>query len=199
VSFFVGTRRGAFLRNGAARSCTGSHKIPAASFREYFYLWRETDAPKPAAAMLHLNLPPFPHQIKQKDGKLYIFDILRKKYIFLTPEEWVRQHFIHYLINQYQYPKALMRVEGGLTYNTLKQRTDLVVYDRTGKPFALVECKDTLTPLTQQTFEQAARYNYVLKAPFLIIANGLSYACCQVDHQAGTYRHLDDIPPYSAE
>jgi hypothetical protein len=145
--------------------------------------------------MIALNLPPFDHKIKNKDGKLFIFDILRKKYVFLTPEEWVRQHFIHFLINTYHYPKALMRVEGGLKYNHLPKRTDLVVYNRLGMPFIVVECKDVFTPLTQDTFDQAARYNYILKAPYLIVVNGLTHHCCHIDHQNNTFRFLDNFPP----
>ncbi len=144
--------------------------------------------------MLQLNLPPFAHQVIRKNGKLFIFDILRKKHIYLTPEEWVRQHFIHFLINQHNYPKALMQVEGGLSYNGLPQRTDLVVFDRNGHPFLLVECKDAEVPLSQVVFEQAARYNYVLKAPFLVVVNGLDWFCCRIDHENKTFYFLEEIP-----
>lgn len=144
--------------------------------------------------MIALNLPPYDHKIKRKEDKLFIFDILRKKYVFLTPEEWVRQHFVHFLINQYQYPKALMKAEAGLKYNNLPKRTDLVIFDRQGKPYIVVECKDVFVPLTQTVFEQAARYNYVLKAPYLIVVNGLDYHCCQIDHTSQTYQFLQDIP-----
>ena len=147
--------------------------------------------------MLELNLPPYEYKLKKKDDKLYIFDVLRKKYVFLTPEEWVRQHFIHFLINKYRYPKALMKAEGGLKYNNMSNRTDLVIYDRQGKPFIVVECKDTMVQLTQATFEQAARYNYVLKAPYLIVVNGLSYHCCYIDHAQQTFQFLEDIPYFA--
>jgi len=146
--------------------------------------------------MLTLNLPPFAHRVIQKAGKLYIFDVLRKKYVFLTPEEWVRQHFIHFLMNVYHYPKALMRVEGGLIYHGLPKRTDLVVYDRQGSPFAVVECKDISVPLTQEVFDQAARYNQVLKAPYLLLVNGLDYQCFAVDYTTGNWRRLDSIPAW---
>ncbi len=148
--------------------------------------------------MIDLALPSFDHKIIKKGDKLFIFDILRRKYVYLTPEEWVRQHFIHFLINQYRYPKALMKAEGGLKYNNLPKRTDLVVFDRYGNPLIVVECKDTLTQLTQSTFEQAARYNYVLKAPYLIVVNGLNYHCCYIDHQNQTYHFLDDIPLFTS-
>ncbi len=148
--------------------------------------------------MIALNLPPYDHKIKKKDDKLFIFDILRKKYVFLTPEEWVRQHFVHFLINQYHYPKALMKAEGGLKYNNLPKRTDLVIFDNYGKPYIVVECKDVFVPLTQAVFEQAARYNYVLKAPYLIVVNGLEYHCCRIDHITQTYQFLEDIPRYTS-
>lgn len=147
--------------------------------------------------MTHLNLPAFDHKIIKRDGKLFIFDVLRKKYVFLTPEEWVRQHFVHFLINQYHYPRALMRVEGGLRYNNLPKRTDLVVFDRDGKPLIVVECKDVFTPITQAVFDQAAGYNYVLKAPYLIVVNGLAHHCCRIDHVNHTYEFLADIPAWT--
>ena len=90
--------------------------------------------------MVQLNLPAFDHQLKQADGKRWIFDILRRKYLVLTPEEWVRQHFVHYIINELQYPKALIKVEGGLSYNKLSKRSDIVVFNRDGKPWMVIEC-----------------------------------------------------------
>lgn len=147
--------------------------------------------------MLNLNLPPFAHKVIQKEGKLYIFDVLRKKYVFLTPEEWVRQHFIHFLISEHGYPKALMRVEGGLLFHGLPRRTDLVVYDRGGNAFAVVECKDIGVPLTQEVFDQAAGYNQVLKAPYLILVNGLEYQCFRIDFLTGSCQVLGDIPTWT--
>lgn len=144
--------------------------------------------------MLALNLPSFAHQVIRKEGKLYIHDILRKKPVFLTPEEWVRQHLIHFLINEHHYPKALMRVEGGLSYHGLPRRTDLVVYDREGKPFLLVECKDVGVPLTQEVFDQAARYNFILKAPYLLLTNGLEHSCFRIHFEAQTFSLLQNIP-----
>ena len=147
--------------------------------------------------MLTLNLPPYAHKVIQKEGKLFIFDELRKKYVFLTPEEWVRQHFIHFLINEHGYPRALMKVEGGLSYHGLSKRTDLVVYDRTGSPFAVVECKDVGVPLTQEVFDQVAGYNQVLRAPYLILVNGLEYQCFQIDFLTGSCHVLEDIPMWA--
>src|SRR4051812_7298038 len=132
--------------------------------------------------MIALNLPEFEYKIREIEGKLYIFDVLRRKYVFLTPEEWVRQHFVHLLINEYQYPKSLLKNEGGLTYNRLTKRTDIVVYDREGKPFMVIECKGANIPISQSTFEQAAQYNHTLKAPYLTVTNGLQYYCVAIDH-----------------
>lgn len=144
--------------------------------------------------MESLNLPAFDYKLKQIDEKLYIFDILRRKYIRLTPEEWVRQHIINLLISHYQYPKALIRCEGGLTLNKLQKRTDLLTFDREGKPFLLVECKAPHIPLNQSVFDQLARYNHVHQAPFLVVTNGLMHYCCQIDFTTETLQFLDDFP-----
>lgn len=146
--------------------------------------------------MQSLNLPTFEYQVRQTEGKVQIFDELRKKWLVLTPEEWVRQHFIHFLINHKQYPKSLIKLEGGLKYNSRSNRSDVVVYNSAGEPLLLVECKAAEVPLTQQVFDQAARYNHVIKAKYLIITNGLKHFCCQIDHVAGKYNFLQDIPPY---
>ncbi|WP_128547518.1 type I restriction enzyme HsdR N-terminal domain-containing protein [Larkinella soli] len=149
--------------------------------------------------MTSLNLPVFDYKIKQVEGKPYIFDVLRKKYVRMTPEEWVRQHVVHLLINQYEYPKALIRGEGGMTLNQLQKRTDLLVYDRSGKPYLLVECKAPTVALTQQVFDQVARYNHVHQAPYLVVTNGLVHFCCCVDHAEGTVRFLQDLPRFQDE
>lgn len=146
--------------------------------------------------MKTLNLPGFDHKIKQIEGKAYIFDVLRKKYVRITPEEWVRQHVIHLLINQYSYPKALIRTEGGLLLNQLQKRTDILVYNRSGEPFLLVECKAPHIPLKQQVFDQIARYNQVHKAPYLVVTNGLTHFCCCVDSQSAQITFLADLPAY---
>ncbi|SDJ78133.1 Type I restriction enzyme R protein N terminus (HSDR_N) [Catalinimonas alkaloidigena] len=146
--------------------------------------------------MQSLNLPPFSYQTREQDDTTYIFDVLRKKYLVLTPEEWVRQHFVHMLIDRYQYPRTMIRTETGLRYNRMARRSDILVFDRQGSPFLLVECKASSVKLSQEVFEQAARYNHVLKAPYLIITNGLSNYCCAIDHAQGTYRFLEDLPPY---
>jgi hypothetical protein len=146
--------------------------------------------------MIKLNLPQFDIKIQDKDGKSEIFDIIRKKYVLLTPEEWVRQHFLHLLINHYKYPKSLIKIETGLKYNQLQKRSDIVVYDREGKPFLIVECKSTDVPLSQKTFEQITRYNFTLKSRYIVITNGLNHFCCSIDHGKGSYEFMKDLPPF---
>ncbi|MDJ1505989.1 type I restriction enzyme HsdR N-terminal domain-containing protein [Xanthocytophaga agilis] len=144
--------------------------------------------------MLELNLPPYKHEVIRKKDKLYIFDILRKKYIYLTPEEWVRQHFVHLLLNKYSYPKALIKAESAVIYNQLPKRADLLVFDRNGKPFLLIECKDTLVPLDDLVLQQAARYNHIVQAPYVILVNGLEWFCYQANTESGPFLLLEDIP-----
>ena len=118
-----------------------------------------------------LNLPVADLSIKTIDGKEHIFDILRKKHLVLTPEEWVRQHFVHLLLNQYKYPKSLFKIESGLKYNQRNKRSDILVFDRSGNPFLLVECKAHNVKVTQSAFDQAAVYNQTIKAPYLCAHN----------------------------
>ncbi|MBC7568974.1 MAG: type I restriction enzyme HsdR N-terminal domain-containing protein [Spirosoma sp.] len=146
--------------------------------------------------MLDLNLPAFDCKTKQIEGKAYIFDLLRRKYVRLSPEEWVRQHVVNLLLTHYAYPKALIRSEGGLTLNQTQKRTDIVVFDRQGQPFLVVECKAPHVPLSQAVFDQVARYNYVHRAPYLVISNGLVHYCCSVDHETGSVTFMDDFPAY---
>jgi hypothetical protein len=144
--------------------------------------------------MVQLNLPPFEYKVTKIGEKPHIFDIIRRKYLLITPEEWVRQHVLHWLINQHRYPKSLIRTESGLQYNQLAKRTDILVYDREGKTFLLVECKASHIPLTEAVLEQAIRYNAILQAPYLLISNGLEHFLYQI-HQ-GEAVILDEIPLY---
>ncbi len=127
--------------------------------------------------MQYLNLPAFSHQIKESEGKKYIFDVVRKKYVFLSPEEWVRQHLMHYLMMHIQFPKSLIRIESGLNYNKLQKRSDLQVYDRNGNIFLLAECKSPDIKLDEKTVKQVCTYNETIKAPFLLITNGIDLFC----------------------
>src|SRR5690606_4053529 len=128
-----------------------------------------------------LNLPAYPFQLKKENDKVYIFDELRKKYLLVTPEEWVRQHWIQFLINQKGYPKALIQSEGGLRLNNLKKRTDLVVFNNLGERILIAEFKAPLVKITQQTFDQIARYNIIHKVPLLLVSNGIDHFFCKVD------------------
>jgi hypothetical protein len=129
--------------------------------------------------MYKLNLPAFDSTLRKKEGKVYIFDNIRKKFIILTPEEWVRQHFINYLINHLHYPRSLFRIEGGLTYNQLQKRSDILLHDRSGKPWMLIECKSPDVKITQKVFNQVAVYNKTIGAPYVGVTNGLVQYCFQ--------------------
>ncbi|HEY9047644.1 MAG TPA: type I restriction enzyme HsdR N-terminal domain-containing protein [Ohtaekwangia sp.] len=146
--------------------------------------------------MIQLNLPSFEYQVTKADGKWWIFDILRKKRLVLTPEEWVRQHFIHYLIQELKYPKALIKVEGGLSYNQLAKRSDIVVFNREGKPWMVIECKSPDVAISEHTLHQAATYNATLKANFLVVTNGLHHFYFRTDWSANTTQALDAMPVY---
>jgi type I site-specific restriction endonuclease len=116
--------------------------------------------------------------------------------VVLLPEEWVRQHFIHYLIADRGYPKALVRIEGGLAYNQLSKRSDIVVFNRDGRPWMIVECKSPDIPITEAVLFQAATYNKTLQAKYLVVTNGLSHICSITDWVAGVTKRLPDMPVF---
>ena len=147
--------------------------------------------------MQKLNLPNYQFRIKSNENKLFIFDFIRKKEVVLTPEEWVRQHFLMYLVTEKKYPESLIAVEKKLTINTLTKRTDIVVYNTDGKPAIIVECKAPNVNITQQVFDQIARYNLKLTAQYLIVTNGLQHFYCQIDAENETYLFLEDIPNWT--
>jgi len=147
--------------------------------------------------MQKLNLPDFNFKIKNSENKMLIFDNLRKKYLVLTPEEWVRQHFVHYLISEKKYPISLIAMEKQLTLNTRKKRTDILVFNQIGTPELIVECKAPSVKITQDTFDQIARYNLKLNANYLIVTNGLTHFYCKMDFKNKTYIFLRDIPAYN--
>jgi type I site-specific restriction endonuclease len=146
--------------------------------------------------MYKLNLPEFDCKLKKAEGKVWIFDGIRKKYIVLTPEEWVRQHFIQYLVRDKKYPRTLIRVEGGLLYNELRKRTDIVVYDREGKPWMIIECKSPTVAVSPTTLSQATVYNSTLKAQYLCITNGLVHLCAHIDWSERKTTQLADTPAF---
>lgn len=141
-----------------------------------------------------LNLPQINCNIRKNGSNVEIFDIIRKKYIILTPEEWVRQHFIHYLIYTLDYPKSLFKVESGLQYNKMQKRSDILVFDREMKPFLLVECKSYKVAINQQGFNQIGMYNSKINAKYLVLTNGLKHYCCA--QSAEGFEFLSELPVY---
>jgi hypothetical protein len=146
--------------------------------------------------MIPLNLPPYEYKLKQQQEKIFIFDSIRRKYIVLTPEEWVRQHFIQYIINYLNYPKALIKVEGGLQYNRLKKRSDIVIFDHQGSPWMIIECKSPDQKINNQTLQQVSIYNSTLKAKYVALTNGLKHLCCVIDHQVKLTTALNRFPEF---
>ncbi len=146
--------------------------------------------------MKKLNLPAYKFKIKKKGSKFEIYDEFRKKYLILTPEEWVRQHFLMYLHITKQFPKGLIAIEKGLKVNTLNKRTDIVIYNKKGKAGIIVECKAPEIKISQDTFEQIARYNMSLKVDFLIVTNGLEHYCCKMDYKNSSYKFIEEIPSF---
>ncbi len=146
--------------------------------------------------MQALNLPTFPFKIKEESGKLNIFDPVRRKYLILTPEEWVRQHFIQYLISQKGFPPGLFKIEGGVTHHQRKGRYDALVANRHGEPLMLIECKAPDVSITQETFYQIARYNTEMQVPYFAVTNGLTHYYLKLDLNAKKLNFLDDLPNY---
>ncbi len=144
-----------------------------------------------------LNLPAYTCKIKQSQNKFWIYDAIRKKYLVLTPEEWVRQHFINYLVQHLHFPKSLISSERGTTYNTLAKRTDICVYDTAGEVRLLVECKATTVKITEDTVRQATTYNQTVRAPYVVLTNGHEHYCWQVNFESKTTTPLTGIPEYS--
>ena len=146
--------------------------------------------------MENLSLPAYDFRYTVKENKKYIFDIIRKKYVLLTPEEWVRQNFIHYLINEKGYIQSLVRVEMFFKLNRLAKRADIALFNRNGQPKVLVECKSPKVTISQVVFEQVARYNLSFKVDFLIVTNGLQHYCCKMDYEKKSYIFVNEIPSF---
>jgi hypothetical protein len=147
--------------------------------------------------MQALNLPPYEFRTKKENRNLRIFDEVRKKYVALTPEEWVRQHFIMYLIKEKQVPASLIILEKKIIMNSMSRRPDILIHDRQGKAIMIVECKAPEVKISQDTFDQVARYNSVLRVPYLVVTNGLQHYCCRMDYDNSSYDFLEDIPAYA--
>jgi len=146
--------------------------------------------------MPQLNLPNVALKTKLVEGTTQVFDAVRKKYLVLTPEEWVRQHFIHYLNKEKNYPLGLMGVEQMVKYNTMQTRADIVLYTADGNPNVIVECKAPNVKITQDAFNQIAKYNFKLKVDFLVVTNGMQHFCCTMDYENSKITFLEEVPPY---
>lgn len=143
-----------------------------------------------------LDLPDHGVKLRHDADGVRLFDMVRRKWVLATPEEWVRQHFVNFLVQDRQCPASLVAVEKGLALNGLAKRADIVVHGSGGAPVALVECKAPGVRIGQAVFEQAARYNVVFKVRYLIVTNGYKHYCCRVDHSNGSVDFLVDIPTY---
>lgn len=143
-----------------------------------------------------LNLTPYSFRIKNEGGITFIFDEIRKKFLVLTPEEWVRQHFVQFLIIEKKYPRTVIKLEGGLRLNSLQKRTDIVVFNLSGEKILMVECKAPSVKISQATFDQIARYNIIHKVPLLAVSNGLEHYYCKIDFNEANYKFLEDLPEF---
>ena len=148
--------------------------------------------------MQKLNFPTFTFRFKNSENKVAIFDEIRKKFIILTPEEWVRQHVVRFLLEEKKFPKSHINVEKLIKVNDLSKRYDIVVYQPNGELFLLVECKAPEVKITQQTFDQIARYNLVLNAKYLMVTNGLNHYFCQMDFENEKYIFLQELPQFES-
>ena len=144
-----------------------------------------------------LNLPQFPFRTREQSGKLQIFDARRRKYVALTPEEWVRQHFVRFLIEDRGYPGGLTHVEATVKVFDFSRRCDAVIYTPQMRPVVIIECKAPSVSISEETFRQIGVYNAVIRAPLLMVTNGMVHYCCTVDHAAERYHFLEAIPTYA--
>ena len=149
--------------------------------------------------MQQLNFPSYKFRFKNSENKVAIFDEIRKKFIILTPEEWVRQHVVHYFLHEKKYPKSHINVEKLLKVNDLKKRYDIVIFNPDGSIRILVECKAPEIAIAQNTFDQIARYNLTLKAQFLMVTNGHNHYFCQMDFENEKYIFLKELPHFETQ
>ena len=146
--------------------------------------------------MFRLNLPPYPIKIQEKGEKRQIFDFLRRKWVALTPEEWVRQHFTHFLVEQKKYPQALLANEVELRIGEKRLRCDTLLYNKELRPRMIIEYKAPTIQIQQKTFDQISVYNLLLKVDYLVVSNGLCHYCCKMDYERQSYQFLENIPDY---
>lgn len=147
--------------------------------------------------MLSLNLPRFAVKVIEKDGKLSIWDPSRRKFVALTPEEWVRQHFVNYLVTEKEYPKELLANEVSIKLNGTSKRCDTIVYNRFLEPLMIIEYKAPHIEITSTVFDQIVRYNMALHVDFLTVSNGIRHFCCKIDYEKQAYTFLTGIPDYN--
>lgn len=146
--------------------------------------------------MQKLNFPAYTFRFKNSENKVAIFDVIRKKFIILTPEEWVRQHTVQFLLEEKKYPKSYINVEKLIKVNDISKRYDVAVFKPNGELFLLIECKAPEVPISQDTFDQIARYNLKLKAEYLMVTNGLNHYFCQMDFENEKYIFLKELPNF---
>lgn len=147
---------------------------------------------------MEINLPPYDIRWREQDGKRQIFDVLRRRYVALTPEEWVRQHFVHFLVGHKGYPKGLLANEVELRVGEKKLRCDTVLYNKVLQPQMIIEYKAPDVAITQRVFDQISVYNHLLHVDYLVVSNGLQHYCCRMDYEGQTYQFLRDIPEYAS-
>ena len=149
--------------------------------------------------MQNLNFPTYSFRLKNSENNTHIFDVIRKKFVVLQPEEWVRQHCVQYLIQEKNYPISLINVEKVVLINGLKKRYDIVVFNPDGSLALVVECKAPKVKITQAAFDQIARYNLTLKAPYLMVTNGLNHYFCTMNHDLESFEFLESLPNYNTK
>ena len=146
---------------------------------------------------MEINLPPYEIKLREQNGRRQIFDFLRRRYVSLTPEEWVRQHFVHFLIEQKGYPKGLLANEVEQKIGDKKLRCDTLLYNKELRPRMIIEYKDPEIAITQRVFNQITVYNFLLHVDYLIVSNGRQHYCCRMDYEKREYTFLQDIPHYT--
>ena len=147
--------------------------------------------------MIQLNLPDFAFRIREQNNRQEIFDPVRKIFVALTPEEWVRQNFVQFLVQEKNIPQSMIGIEKEHTLYKMKRRSDILIFGNQGLPAMVVECKAPTIKISQKSFDQVARYNMILKVKYLVVTNGLQHFCCLIDFGKATYSFLEEIPDYS--
>jgi hypothetical protein len=148
------------------------------------------------STMIELKLPTYDTKVKKEGDKLFIFDLIRKKFVALIPEEWVRQHLLNYLIVFKKYPKGLFKIESQHHYHTMAKRTDLLIYDTEAKPWMLAECKSPDVKISASSINQISVYNKTIKAQYLLLCNGIEMYCWKADHESPQYELLKELPEF---